>query len=199
MRGRGTFELQMRAGPGIVYDETISVDADEWTWVRVPVPGEHLNAQQSAGVRAIEGVLDLDEAILTRAGWVPPVPGEALSVPAVCFFRAGYTTDDFGGVRFRVRYDRDADIFYARNLYLEPGTYRVRMDVEADAPAGTKLGEMVARMGRAGSPESRAAVVAGAPAEVEYVQPDNRFFYFGFEYARTADLLVRAVSFERLR
>ena len=55
------------------------------------------------------------------------------------------------------------------------------------------------RPGPDGAEDHRVPVRSGEPAVIEHVQPDNRFFYFGFDYARNADLAIRSVAFERLR
>jgi len=163
------------------------------------VPGARLNAEQTAGLQVREGALDLDVILLTHAGWVPPAKGATLKIPAVAFFRAGYTLDDFSGIAFRRDYDPDGLIFYSRHLYLEPGAYRVSMEYETAAAPGTLVGALVMRSGQRNAPEQRMPVRAGAPARMEYVHPDNRFFYFGFDYARSAGLVIRSVSFEHVK
>lgn len=199
VRGTGAFDLEMQVEPGGTFNESRQVDAKEWTWVRVAVQGLHPAAEQTARLRVTEGALDLDALLLTRAGWIPPAPGETKTIPAVCFFRAGHTLDDFGGVAFRRDRDPNAVIFYSRNLYLEPGVYRVRAEIETAAAPGTELGSLVMRPGPDGAEDHRVPVRSGEPAVIEHVQPDNRFFYFGFDYARNADLAIRSVAFERLR
>lgn len=198
VRGTGTLDLEMQVDPGGTSTETRRVDAKDWTWVRVAVPGIHLSARQTARVRVAEGVLDLDAMILTRAGWVPPAPGETKMIPAACFFRAGYSLDDFSGIAFRRDRDPNAVIFYSRHLYLEPGTYRVWAEITTDAAPGTELGALVMRPGPDGAPDHRVSVRSGEKAVIEHVQPDNSFFYFGFDYARNADLVIHAVFFERV-
>jgi hypothetical protein len=198
VRGAGRFDLEMQAEPGGTYADSREVASVDWTWVRVPVPGIHLNAEQTARLKVTAGALDLDALLLTRAGWSPPAPGESLRIPATAFFRAGYTLDDFSGVAFRRAYDRNAEIFYSRNLYLEPGTYRVRLEIESDAPEGTPLGEMAMHPGPDGDGTNRAPIVAGRSTAMDHVQPGSKFFRFAFDFARTADVTIRAVTFDRV-
>ena len=198
LRGTGSFELEMQAEPGGTFRESRTVSADDWIWERIPVPGLAPAAEQTARLRVAEGTLDLDALLLTRAGWIPPAPGETKTIPAVCFFRAGHTRDDFSGVAFRRDRDPNAVIFYSRHLYLEPGAYRIRAAIETDAAPGTELGALTMRPGPDGAGEQRVPVRSGEEAVLDHVQPDSRFFQFGFDYSRTADLAIRSVRIERL-
>ncbi len=193
VRGTGAFELEMRTESGATAAASRPVTARDWTWARVAAPAGRLADRQTARLRVTEGTLDLDALVLTRAGWTPPRPGETWSIPAICFFRAGRTLDDFRGVAFDRERDSNAEIFYSRHLYLEPGAYRVELDFETAAAAGTELGALVMRPGPAGAADLRVPVRAGEPAVLGHVQPDNRFFRVGFEYSRNADVVIRGV------
>lgn len=197
VRGTGSFDLEMQTDPGGTFSESRQISSPDWIWVRVAVPAIPLAARQTARVRVTEGSLDLDALLLTRAGWVPPAPGETRTIPAICFFRAGHTLDDFSGVAFDRERDPNAVIFYSRHLYLEPGTYRIWADIETDAAPGTELGSLVMRPGPEGERDHRVSVRSGEMAVIEHIQPDNRFFYFGFDYARNADLVIHSITLER--
>lgn len=198
VRGRGAFELHAETGEK---DEKSShrVDSEEWTWLRISSPAVSDTVEQTASIKVTEGALDLDALILTRADWASPAVGASIRLPAAAFFRSGYTLDDLSGVTFRARRDLNAVIMYARHLYLEAGEYEVRLNFETGAPDGTRLGSILMSSDGADEGAVPSAVLAGQPAILLHRQPDNRFFSFAFDYARTADLTARDVIITRLR
>lgn len=197
VRGQGAAIWQMKVDDRI-HREPLTVSSDHWTWIRVEVPEQPLNAFQQANIEWTDGAIDLDAILLTRADWRPPDNGETMVIPATCFFRAGYTLDDFSGVMLRMDYDPNDLIFYSRNLYLNPGRYRISMEFDTEAPRGTALGSMTMRAVRAGDEDVNVGVQAGETATMEYLHPDNRFFRFGFRFSRAADMTIRSVTFTRL-
>ncbi len=199
VRGRGTFELLPEVN-GLDGEPVVgAVDSADWIWVRVPAPLMANTAEQTAKIRVVEGVMDLDELLLIHAGWSGPLPGETRVLPAASFFRAGYLLDDLSGVVLRARRDSNETIFYGRNLYLEPGVYELRLNFESVAPHGTHLGTMVMSSGTRGDVAQRFEVFAGKEARLIYEQPDNQFFFFGLDFSRAADLVIRDIALTRLR
>lgn len=198
-RGKGAFELVPEVNGVDGEPVTRVLDASDWTWVRVPVPLIAETAEQTAKIRVVEGELDLDELLLINTDWSAPPPGETRALPAATFFRAGYLVDDLSGVVLRARRDLNTTILYGRNLYLEPGLYALRLNFESEAPPGTQLGRMVMRSETRNDEGQHMAVTAGEEARLIYEQPDNRLFFFDFEFDRAADMVVGDITLTRLR
>jgi len=197
-RGQGSAELLMNVDDRS-HRETFSINTQEWTWIRFTVPEQPLNSFQQANLNWISGSVDVDVILLTRAGWLPPGEDQkSMLIPAISFFHAGYTLDDFSGVKLRKKYDPNDLIFYSRNLYLNSGTYLVSMEFETEAPAGTLLGNMVMRAPADGAEDVQVPVQAHEPARLEYSHTDHRFFRFGFRFSREADMTIRSVTFTRV-
>lgn len=199
VRGKGAFELLPEVNGLDGAPIAIAVDAASWIWMRIPVPIRADTAEQTAKIRVVEGRLDLDELLLTRADWSSPDPGASRVLPAAAFFRAGYLLDDMSGVALRARRDLNATILYGCHLYLEAGVYEARLSFESDASAGTPLGSIIMHSGSRGDEGARIMVTAGEEARLLYEQPDNRFFHLGFDYNRAADVVLRDVTLIRLR
>ena len=201
-KGRGELEWSTRDDGGACDTRIVAVNADDWTWYTVPaeIAADELEAARelTADFRVVSGEADMDAVLLTCAGDFPPKnPGDVCEVPAMAFFGSGFCNPADGGVSFRPGTDPAGEILWARNLPLEPGSFRVTLDAAADVPGadGVLLGTLVLRTGVG---EVSCEVVEGQPAEVRVEVPDNRFFKLAFRYAREVPVRVRSVRFERL-
>ena len=197
MRGKGTLNLRALVN-GQPFYLLARIDSTEWTWHRLVVPEIVLNAQQQLVASVSDGQLDLDVAMLTREGWREWAVGQVIHIPAVSFFRAGYTAADRSSVALRTTHDPADQIFYSRHLYLAPGRYRVSMRFQSEAADGAELGRMEMRSMWPDTPDTVATVLAGQPAVMEYQHRDNRFFRFGFTYTRHADMTIAGITLERI-
>lgn len=196
-RGAGAAVFQARV-QGQVVPTRLDISSADWAWYRLPSPPVAGPSLTSLSAAWVEGALDLDAALLTATGWPAWAPGDTLTIPATAFFRAGHTVPTLDGVRLRPQYDPGGEIFYSRNLYLEPGGYDIVLDFETSAPLGTSLGRWRARFHREDLSDVAVPVRAGTPAVVHYLQPDSRFFRLGFDYNRQADMIIRNVRITRV-
>jgi hypothetical protein len=198
VRGTGTVEWLSRTDDGRVEALRHSVNAADWIWLRIPAALHPETVERTVDVQVEDGTVDLDAVLLTREGWRPPLQrGEWVCLPAVCFFRAGYTLPDFSAIRFRKRYDPMGEIFYSRHLYLEPGAYRIILDAETEALEGTLVGHLVFSTGSRDQVEFRAPFHVGREPELRVEISQTVYFRFAFDYARQTDLTLRAVTLIR--
>ena len=174
-----------------------AVDSDQWTWPRIPIAAKAASAVISARLSRMGGTVDLDSAILGAGDWKGPALGETLTLPAVCFFHAGYTEKDFGSVMFRKRYEPDAIVFYGPKLPLEKGRYSAEIVFESTAASGTVLGQFNIRW-RGNETEHWTAVTPGSRAVTVFDQKDNQPFFVAFRFSREADVRVRSVLIKRI-
>lgn len=199
VKGSGAIRLHMTNSVGVSDDALVSVENPAWHWIRIAAPDSSETVRNMATLSIEQGEVGLDAAIMVRNDWGPMAVGDALSIPAAAFFRAGYTLDDLSSVRLRTLYDQADVIFYGKNLYLESGSYRVALEYESSAEAGVMLGRMIMSGRRDGDDATSANVVAGAPALLEYTHAGNLYYRFDFDYARAADMIVKSVRIERIR
>jgi hypothetical protein len=206
-RGKGELEWTTRERSGASAARTIAFDAPEWTWLAVPaeIPGFPREPggewEITADFRLLSGEADMDAVLLTAVPDVPfppQGPGDAADVPAIAFFRPGYSDPVAGTVTFLPENSPGTEIFEARNLWLDPGPNRIALEFESPAPEGTVLGALALRVGSGPrAAETSCDVVAGRPAVLEMDVPDNRFFRLAYRCDRTAPITIRSVRFER--
>lgn len=199
VKGAGSFDVHMQAeGEGPVVYST-NIHAESWQWMPVKAPPSRGLVHHEAGVRVVSGTVDLDGVLLTRSGWRSPPSGSTVSIPAACFFHAGYTSDDLSSVMLRQDHDPARMIFYSRNLYMEPGRYAARLVYASGAEQGTCLGRISMDCGGGRGAQAVASdVLAGEEASLEFDHPESTPFRFGFTYARLADMLIERVELVRL-
>ena len=209
-RARGNAELEWttRDASGTEVRTPVSVASEAWTWYTLPVPlppaSENADAsatrELTADFRILSGEADMDAVLLTSASDFPPArPGDACTLPAIAFFRSGYSDPADGSVTFLPANNPADEILYSRNLWLEPGPHRIVLDFDTSAPEGTLLGTLTLRVGTGSNAvETSCSVEAGRPAELLLDVPDNRFFRLAFRYTRAAPCTLRSVRFEHL-
>jgi hypothetical protein len=199
VRGAGSFELMVEADGNQVLRDGVDVASRDWLWIQVPAMAVAEPAEQTARIRVTEGVLDLDEMILTHAAWQPLAVGDERFIPATSFFRAGYTTNDFQAVALRADRDRADVILYGHSLYLEAGEYDVEFRYAAAADNPVSLGTLSLSYGGRDAAPAKVEVLAGQAARLRYLHPDNQFFAVRFAYSRKADMLIEGIAFQRVR
>ena len=207
-RARGNAELEWttRGADGAEARTPVAVSSGDWTWYALPAglppaSGDAAAARElTADFRVLSGEADMDAVLLTTPSGFPPArPGDACTLPAIAFFRSGYSDPADGSVTFLPANNPADEILYSRNLWLEPGPHRAALDFSTPAPDGIPLGTLTLRSGTGpGAVETACPVVAGQPAEVALDVPANRFFRLAFRYTRAAPCTLRSVRFEHL-
>lgn len=196
LRGEGRLALETHGPTWTGMEQNFSVDRPDWHWLRVPIEfsGEHEPLRLRLEVR--EGTLDLDMVLAVAGDWPLAWSDQPIRIPAAHFFHAGYSTED-GTVVLRPEFDPGWVVFYGPRLPLPPGRYRFRFQVESDAPAGTRLGDIKAAVS-AEHESGWTPVVGGEPAELEWTVPDNRPLDLRFQYSRAAEIRLKAVEINPL-
>jgi hypothetical protein len=197
-RGKGTLSLRERTedmnAPAFM---DLTIDSSGWSWQRIPYSTMQTVQGGQVAFELTAGAVDMDLGILAYGELGQPEVGDALELPAVCLFHAGYTADDFSEVVIRADYDPDAVILYGPKLPLSAGRYRIEMAFTTDAPAGTRLGEGIIR-GTDGSEEDCFEVTAGESAAGTFEHSTNLPFCFGFRYNRQGDLRIQSIQLKML-
>jgi hypothetical protein len=164
-----------------------------WTWIAVPVPLAADGFERvRLALRAETGPVAVDVVALAAGPWPDWTPGTVLTLPAACFFRAGYSERPGGTIVLRRASEADRTVLYGPRLPLAPGTYAVRLAFRADAPAGTALGVLAAD----GAPA--VPVRAGAPCGVRVDWADTRPWTLAFTFSRAADMRIDHLVLERI-
>ncbi|HBA82473.1 MAG TPA: hypothetical protein DCZ95_00110 [Verrucomicrobia bacterium] len=198
VRTRGTGELNLATIMSGLTNPlpALSVSSSDWTWQSIQPPTEAAARPLGVVFTPRQGQVDLDSVLLANGAWESPEPGASIDLPAACFFHAGYTSREFDAVVFRRDYDPLAAVFYGPKLPLEPGQYTATVDFDAEAPAGTPLGEINARWpGNESAPGI--LLKAGQPAVLTISQLNNKPFFLAFRYDRTADMKIRSIRLTR--
>lgn len=139
----------------------------------------------------------IDRILLAAGDWPVLGAGESVRIPAPCFFHAGCT--DLGRDSVVIRADRDPHgiVFYGPKLPVPVGRYRVRVDFDSDAPAGTRLGVWIVACPE-GSEVQRQEVCAGRSLETEFRIADDLPLLLAFEFNGGGDLSFRSVTLARI-
>jgi hypothetical protein len=101
-------------------------------------------------------------------------------------------------VAFRPDRDPAGAVLYGPKLPLAPGRYALEWEIASPAPPGAELGWFNVRF-REGDENGRVPLRAGAPARVEWDQPDSLPVNWVLVYNRAAPLTVRRAVLTRLR
>jgi hypothetical protein len=89
------------------------------------------------------------------------------------------------------------EMLYAPALPVRPGNYRVALDYESPALAGTDIGEL--SVGCAGNENGVKAVLhAGQPVVVECPNKSPRPLSLVLHYNRKSDLTIKSVTLTRI-
>jgi hypothetical protein len=193
VRARGHGTLRLGHAGGVPKDTAL--DTNDWAWIGCPLPPTDGLVTAELTLEASTGRLEVDLAILTAGPWPSPAPGEALAMPAACFFHAGTLDPDSGAVVFRAGRDRPDLVFYGPKLPVPPGNYEVALEFNTPHPA-TTAGEWIVA-----SPEgrevARMTVRGGPPARLAFTLADNAPLLMGFDYRGTTDITIRRVVLTR--
>lgn len=200
-RGIGDLQITMTFDDGRSEAFSISPEENEWTWQIVPILHRDRGQFVETTLKATRGPVDVD-MLIYAAGSIPSIEvGDSWSMPASSLFHAGYTDPEENEVVIRPDWQPRGDrrgVIYGPNLpMLNPGTYRVEIDIESDAPDGTVLGSfyLASEKGITGD------YLAIAGQQVMGVLPKEfGTFPFGLflDYTRKAEMRVGDITFTRL-
>ena len=199
-RGHGSLLGRLRFDDGRTNAVTVDCDSADWEWTEIPVGEPRDSSRVGLEFARAAGSVDLD--MISLAGGTLPrlAPGESFALPAPLFFHAGYTDLAADCVRLRKDYEPAEAIFYGPKLPLfEAGEYRIGVDVESQAPAGTPLGRYFLETEKMRTEDT--AVVAGRPDDGRpwSVAKGALPFTLRFVYFRNADVAIRKVTVTRVK
>ena len=197
VRGEGTLHVATGFRDSDVHDlSTISLAGSDWQWIDIPVQSSSSFFTPELSVSLSQGHADVDLCLLAAGDWHSPPADASLEIPAPCFFHAGYTDRERRAVILRKGTEPDRVVFYGPMLPLEPGAYAVEIRAEALDDAGTRFGELTARLGTIShGPEP---MVAGGKNRLVFETSSNLPLRLEFRYARESDMMIEAVIIHRL-
>lgn len=196
-RGNGTLVLTLLTNDQTALVCFQDVRTPEWYWVNIPIQLPEGFGAVALKLALQRGTVDIDTVLLAAGRWESPAPGQSLSIPAPCFFHAGYIDRERDSVILRKDHDPNALDFYGMKLPLEKGMYKVEFVFRSDAARGTPLGQLNIRR-RHSDPVTWTAVTAGRPAAGVFIQNDNLPLHLEFLFLRNADIEIIRVVFTRL-
>jgi hypothetical protein len=200
VRGEGRIRWSTVSPDGILGTEEREIRSRGWEWQSVPLPGLPGFGQVGLTAELISGRADADCGRLIRGEWLSRemTPGAVVRIPARDFFHAGHGTPGEDAVAFRPDRDPAGAVLYGPKLPLAPGRYALEWEIASPAPPGAELGWFNVRF-REGDENGRVPLRAGAPARVEWDQPDSLPVNWVLVYNRAAPLTVRRAVLTRLR
>ncbi len=198
-RGHGVLQSELIIHETAVPLDDVVIQDAAWRWYAVPADVLEGYAPVGLKIEWQGGALEVDLALLTAGRWdAEPGVGDKISVPAPCFFHAGYIDPAADSVVLRRGLDPQALIFYGPKLPLPAGGYRVEVEYTAPAAPGTPAGQFNIRQ-RSSDPIRWTPVFAGYPAAAEFELPDNLPFHLELLFTGRTDLELQRVHFTRLR
>lgn len=199
VRGAGTLQARLGEGSRAVPSRIEVASEAGWTWCEIPVPSLPGDRETVLALELtpVSGAVEVGVITLAGGPWKSLLPGESLTVPAVAFFRAGYSDLRRGWVHLDQKRVQADVVFYAPILPLNPGRYRIRLDYGTPAPAGTGLGELAIWRSNGEGRLSR-KVVAGQAAELAYRSGGIWPLRLDLRFSRKGDLTLHSVIFERI-
>ncbi len=194
MRGTGTCRAAVVQGSTPQPPVSLAL-TDSWQWYTVPITAFNGYPRTTLQLSPERGRADVDLVILAKDSW--PVQGlnEPLVLPAPLFFHAGHTDLEAGAVILDPDREPANYIFYGPKLPLPAGKYRITIDYETPAPAGTKLASVRARY--PSGHVTPGALIAGSPAEFTYDLKTNLRLSIDLGYTRAAPLRIKSVTIDR--
>ncbi len=191
MRGTGTCRATVMQGSASQPPVSFALTGT-WEWYTVPIAAFSGYPRTSLQLTPERGRADVDLVILANDAW--PVEGlsKPLVLPAPLFFHAGYTDLESNTVVLDPDREPADYIFYGPKLPLPAGQYRITIDYESPAPAGTELASVRARY--PSGHVTPAALIAGTPAEFTYDLKTNLRLSIDLGYTRAAPLRIKSVT-----
>jgi len=191
MRGSGTCQATVTQGNASQPPASFAL-TDTWEWYTVPIAAFSGYPRTSLQLTPEQGRADVDLVILATDTW--PVKGltAPLVLPAPLFFHAGHIDLNSGTVVFDPDREPADYIFYGPKLPLPAGKYRIAIDYESPAPAGTTLASVRSRY-----PSGHVTphqLISGSPAAFTYELKTNLRLSIDLGYTRAAPLRIKSVT-----
>jgi hypothetical protein len=197
-RGTGTLTAAFTTNGAPLAARAAVAPGPEWRWVELPAPAFEGARDLALELAASGGEVDVDVVTLVAGPWAPlPAAGAPVVLRADSFFRAGYSDPETGAVRLETGRTPADVVFYAPNVPLAAGSYRLAPAVSCEAPPGTELGVFRVLVER-GPVLGEAPVRSGAEAAFEFRQPGNQPVRVEFRYNRRADMTLESVTLTRV-
>ncbi len=196
-RGQGTLTATLATDQPATQVLARDVHSPKWTWLSFPIALSTGWGTIALKLERQQGTVDIDTVLLAAGRWESPAIGQTLSIPAPCFFHAGFINRGDDSVVLRKDHDPGGLDFYGMKLPLEKGTYRVEFIFNSPAADNTLLGQFNIRR-RANDPVKWTAVTVGRPAVFKFTQDENLPLYLEFLFLRHADIAIHRVLFTRV-
>lgn len=194
LRGNGRLQVQIGIGDDWLPVDYVTLSDSQWQWQVVPIPPVDSFKPLQLMVSTVEGQGEVDMVLLVGGPWpLDHWPDGGMQIPAVAFFRAGYSAPDGTSVVLRCDHDPDVELFYGPRLPLPIGNYHVELDYSSDVPDGTILGRLGVRFGRDSAAEW-VPVISGSPAVLAVRADTNLPCTVALDYARTHDMTLHGVT-----
>jgi len=193
MKGPGSLSATLWPDATNAATQALEASSTNWVWRKLPIPA--FEGYRGLPVEYVlkDGQVDVDVIMMLREDW--PTDFDELVLPAPVFFHAGYTDPETGKVVLTPDRDPADAIFYGPKIPWPDGTYRIQLDMETPAPAGTLLGYLTGRYGQ--MHEKRIPVYAGQPAELQHEQRNNKRVAINFVYSRNAPVQIGTIKIVR--
>ncbi len=173
-------------------------DSDNWSWVDVPMTWAQRCTTWQAGVQLNEGTLDLDLAIYVSGAPPHLQPGDSYLIPAISFYRAGYTDMERDAVILRPAHDPSGRIFYGPRWILPDGRYQAEV-VWADPPGeGSVIGSLEIKLDHQRVEASTRLMGPRHEPLVFSTRERNLPLEFGLYYERKTPVAIRGIKVTRL-
>lgn len=197
IKGKGRFNFATTINGNATLAISQNIDSPEWIWKELPIKSTKKINDIALSVTCEGGQLTLDTAIPVSGAWRQLQPGEAMSIPAACFYHAGHTDLHRDAVVFRKLSDKSGVVFYGPKLPLVKGKYKLELIFSSPAGSGVVLGEIRIDC-PPGNTVTRLAVVSGMSAKTHFTIIENKPVCFFFSYRKKADIALSKVVVQRL-
>lgn len=196
-RGTGSLNITTHADDVPLYEATVSMATNDWTWISAPAQTTNY-ALLDLRVELREGAIDLCSALLTAGPPLDLEPGESIEIPAALFFHAGNLDLATGHVHFLANRDRPGHLLYGPKLPLPNGRYETTLAHNSPAKTGAQLGSFFAEQLFMSSSHPSVPVIAGSPAILQLHLTNNLPLNLIFDYQRRSDFTVESISIRRM-
>ncbi|MFH0953119.1 MAG: hypothetical protein V1873_02185, partial [Verrucomicrobiota bacterium] len=177
---------------------SVRIESDTWIWTEVPLRPEGGNFGPTFVKIEAEGLVDVDELLLAAGPALTVKPGEPVSLTPACCFHTGQTEPGTGDVLARAGFTDEGPVLSGPYWPLPPGEYRISVEFESPAPAGTRLGGLTVEGGGVIPPSKYVDFVVGEPAAIGFAQKEDLPVVATVHYAGEHDLRIKVLKIERL-
>jgi len=194
-QGTGSLTCDIMDGDTRMGSHTLSSDTPTPLWNMLPFTPQREGFDLSLRLTPTEGTLLLDQMFLVAGAWQGLEPGETATIPAACFYHAGFTEIETLSVVLRQHADPDRVIFYGSFVPMDPGTYVCIVETETTAPPGTVVAHVQLNSLHSASP--LVPIKAGHHGFVAFEKKDDLPCRLNLLFTRKADLRIKRVILRR--